>query len=351
MYSGHDCSRYRQHCIFLPVKLSRELTTSLVNVTFEHYLLGGSLLWASVVVLTVASLLSLRPPRGPASARNTLPLAAMALSILGLCLNGVAAVACAGAVAGFAIVRNWHWRALAFAAAGAALFFFFRHLTGVHHVSGETEKRMLVTWTARAMQAALAAGGLLLSFRILCILTFAWAAHRNENGPRDLLSLPCWPVYCTRSRAISAYHSRRAAGRICRGSGGDDHAHSGGEPGFPSLDLGNGRAVLQTLRPVRGRACGFAHPAGLVSVCAPSNGGRHLRQLRVAPVDVAPGRRRLLARRFSPHWKWQAAADAPGGARRTRGCLSVGSVADQLELRLGRAGQYRRIGRRTRPKP
>ena len=183
MDSGHLCSRYPQRSIFLPFKVSHELSTSLVNVPFEHYLYGGSVLWASIVVLTVASLLSLRPPRGPASARNTLPLAAMALSVLGLCLNGVAGLACVGVVAGSAIlVRSWHWRALAFAAAGMAFFFLFRYLTGLDHVSAETGQLTLVSWMVRTIQATLAAGGLLLSFRALAILTFAWATRPTKTA-------------------------------------------------------------------------------------------------------------------------------------------------------------------------
>ena len=179
MNEGHSCSRLPQH-IVPPNIVSSELSLPLGDSSFIHYLGGGSILWAGIVVLTVASLLSQENDSVGRGARRALPWTALMLAILGMTLNGIAGLCSAAVVVGFALLQKPGWQSLAFAVAGMTLFRLFQILSGLHHTSAGA------MWVGPGgmvfgfARITLAGFLLLFGFRSLCILVFAIGTRQTK---------------------------------------------------------------------------------------------------------------------------------------------------------------------------
>ena len=176
---GDSCARHPQ-TILPRCAATNELPMAVADGYFGHFLGGGSTLWAAVVALAVAALLS-QPNEGAAQTRNDLPFLPLAVSVFGLALNGVAGIACASVVAGWALLSNRNWRGIAFVAASVAIFRAGQHLTGLSQAGAGIAWIGLGGMAFALARGVLCAFFLLLSFRSLCLLEMAWGTRKSKT--------------------------------------------------------------------------------------------------------------------------------------------------------------------------
>jgi hypothetical protein len=179
MNQGDSCSRHPQG-ILPRSAATNELSRAVADSHLDHFLSGGSTLWAAVVALCVAALLS-RQNEGAVETEDEFPVLPLVLSIFGIALNGVAGLACAAVVAGSALWSHRNWRGLAFAVAAVAFLRAGQYFTGLSHAES-------IAWVGPGgmvfalIRGALCAFFLLISFRGLCLLQFAWGTRQSKTA-------------------------------------------------------------------------------------------------------------------------------------------------------------------------
>ncbi len=175
--SYDDSSVRHPFASYLPDLIGQEIKLR----CYEGFLgLGWSDLWGSIVSITVASLLSAGTSMRSMSAPSRRLLPALLVAVLGIPVNGLAAMVCVLVVVASGVLLRPGWKSLAFAVLGIAFFWLFRRAADLHQASIGTNALDAGGMLFRAARTASVAFTVLFGLRGLCVMNLVWGSRETR---------------------------------------------------------------------------------------------------------------------------------------------------------------------------